>query len=319
VAKPPAGKAIRKLVTALPGAKEAPYPGLVEFCHPTLRPKLPTGTRWQYEIKFDGYRVQLHRNGDKALAFTRNGLDWSEQFAPLCQAAMDIPASSVVLDGEVVVPGQNGIPDFGAVRGAINKAQHRLIYYAFDVIYLDGFDLRGAALEDRRRVLAKLIAAEPGKRILMSETISVDDGVDLMRHACEVGLEGIVAKRADAPYRAGRQETWIKVRCLKSLNFPVIGYVPASPNSIAAIRLARREDGGLVYAGKAGTGFTMKIAQDVRKRLEPLMRRTPPTAKPLRKKDTVWVEPKLSARIEFRGVTEDGMLRHPSFKGLVSE
>jgi bifunctional non-homologous end joining protein LigD len=151
----------------------------------------------------------------------------------------------------------------------------------------------------------------------MSDTISVDPGTDLTRHACEIGLEGIVAKRADASYRAGRQETWIKVRCLKALNFPVIGYVPAKPNSIAAIRLARREAGGLVYAGKAGTGFTTKSAQDVRKQLQPLMRRTPPTTKPLRKKDTVWVEPKLSARIEFRGVTEDGMLRHPSFNGLV--
>jgi bifunctional non-homologous end joining protein LigD len=103
-----------------------------------------------------------------------------------------------------------------------------------------------------------------------------------------------VAKLADAPYRAGRQESWIKVRCLEALNFPVIGYVPAKPNSIAAIRLARREAGGL-YAGKAGTGFTMKSAQNVRKGLEPLMRRTPPTAKPLRKRDTVWVEPRLSA------------------------
>ena len=108
------------------------------------------------------------------------------------------------------------------------------------------------------------------------------------------------------------------MRCVKSLLFPVIGYIPARPNSIAAIRLARREAGGLVYAGKASTGLTMKELRAVRAVLEPLTRRTPPTAKPLRKKDTVWVEPKLSARIEFRGVTEDGMLRHPSFKGLVS-
>ncbi len=174
-------------------------------------------------------------------------------------------------------------------------------------------------LADRRRVLGQLLAGEPNGRLVLSETVEATPGVDLMRHACELGLEGIVAKRADAPYRSGRQENWIKVRCVKAVTFPVIGYVPAKPNSIAAIRLARRGAGGLVYAGKAGTGFTMKSAQDVRKRLEPLMRRTPPTAKPLRKKDTVWVEPKLSARIEFRGVTEDGMLRHPSFKGLLPD
>jgi bifunctional non-homologous end joining protein LigD len=319
MARPPAGKALRKLLASIPGAKPAPYPGLIEFCHPTLRPKLPMGARWQYEIKFDGYRAQLHLNEGKPRAFSRNGLDWSEQFATLCQAAAAIPATSIVIDGEVIVPGQNGLPDFGAVRGAINTAQNRLIYYAFDLLHLDGFDLRGASLEARRQVLAKVVAREPGGRILLSETIAAGDGIDLMRHACEIGLEGIVAKRADSPYRSGRQESWIKVRCLKALNFPVIGYVPSRPNSIAAIRLARREAGGLVYAGKAGTGFTMKSAQDVRARLEPLMRRTPPTAKPLRKNDTVWVEPKLLARIEFRGVTEDGMLRHPSFKGLVLE
>jgi bifunctional non-homologous end joining protein LigD len=168
-------------------------------------------------------------------------------------------------------------------------------------------------------MLAQVIASAPSGQILMSETISVDAGVDLMRHACEIGLgaswqSSRTRHTARAARRAGsRCDVW------RALNFPVIGYVPAKPNSIAAIRLARREAGGLVYAGKAGTGFTMKTAQDVRKRLEPLMRRTPPTAKPLRKRDTVWVEPKLSARIEFRGVTGDGMLRHPSFKGLVSE
>jgi bifunctional non-homologous end joining protein LigD len=303
----------------LKGAKAAPFPGFLEPCHPTLRPKLPSGAGWQYEIKFDGYRMQLHRHADSVRAFTRNGLDWSREFGSICAAAAGIAAESIVLDGEVVVPGKDGIPDFGAVRGAIGKAQNRLLYYAFDLLHLDGFDLRGVSLADRRRVLEQLLASETSGRIVLSETVDAWPGVDLMHHACELGLEGIVAKRADAPYRGGRQESWIKVRCLKSLLFPVIGYVPAKPNSIAAIRLARREAGGLVYAGKAGTGFTMKSAQNVRARLEPLMRCTPPTAKPLRKRDTVWVEPKLSARIEFRGVTEDGMLRHPSFKGLVTE
>jgi bifunctional non-homologous end joining protein LigD len=304
---------------ALNGAKAAPFPGFLEPCHPTLRPKLPQGAQWQFEVKFDGYRVQFHRHGDEVRAFTRNGLDWSAQFTSLCTAAAGLSAADMVLDGEAVVLGKDGVPDFGAVRGAISKAQHRLIYYAFDLLHLDGHDLRGVALSDRRRILADIIASQPSDRILLSESIDAPAGVDLMRHACELGLEGIVAKRADAPYRAGRVESWIKVRCVKALNFPVIGYVPAQPNSIAAIRLARREEGGLAYVGKAGTGFTMKTAQDVRARLEPLMRRTPATAKPLRKKDTVWVEPKLSARIEFRGITEDGMLRHPSFKGLVKE
>jgi len=124
-----------------------------------------------------------------------------------------------------------------------------------------------------------------------------------------------VLKRADAPYRGGRSETWLKIKCVKSLRFPIIGYVPKA-NSIAALRLARREGKQLVYVGKAGTGFTAKSAIEVRKRLEPLIRKTPPTAKPLTKKDTVWVEPKVEADIEFRDITSDGMLREASFKGL---
>jgi len=163
-------------------------------------------------------------------------------------------------------------------------------------------------------VLAQLIAGKPGGRILMSESIA-STGAELLRTACTMGLEGVVAKRASAPYQGERSENWIKVRCVKTEYLTVIGYVPAHGNSIAAARLGRREGKGFVYVGKAGTGFTERSAQTVRERLEPLMRRTPPVAG-LRKKDTVWVEPTLTARIEFRGITEDGMLRHPSFKGL---
>ena len=301
-------------VSAIEGAREAPFPGLVPFCHPTLRTKLPTGDAWLYEAKLDGYRAQLHCHEGGARAFTRNGLDWSTKFAPLCTALTEVPARSIVLDGEVVVPGADGVPDFGAVRGAISSAPERLAYYAFDLLHLDGFDLRGARLDDRRRVLAQLIAARPGGRILMSESIAVP-GAELFRRACMMGLEGIVAKRADARYRGERSEDWIKVRCVRSERLAVIGYVPAKGSSIAALRLGRRKGDELIYVGKAGTGFTERSAQSVRARLQPLIRRTPPIAR-LRKKDTVWVEPKLMAKIEFRGITEDGMLRHPSFKGL---
>jgi bifunctional non-homologous end joining protein LigD len=300
--------------SAIEGAREAPFPGLVSFCHPTLRTKLPEGDDWLYEAKLDGYRVQLHRHDGQAIAYTRNGFDWSAEFAPICLALAAVPARNVVLDGEVVVPGADGVPDFGAVRGAISSAPERLAYYAFDLLYLDGFDLRDARLDERRRVLAQLIAGTPGGRILMSESIA-STGAELLQTACKIGLEGVVAKRASAPYRGERSENWIKVRCVKTERLAVIGYVPARGNSIAAIRLGRREGNALRYVGKAGTGFTERSAQSVRERLEPLIRRKPPVAG-LRKKDTVWVEPTLMARIEFRGLTEDGMLRHSSFKGL---
>jgi bifunctional non-homologous end joining protein LigD len=301
-------------VSALKGVREVPFPGFVPLCHPTLRTKLPEGGDWLYEAKLDGYRAQLHRHDGKAVAYTRNGLDWTDAFAPLCAALAEVPARSMVLDGEVVVPGADGVPDFGAVRGAIASAPERLAYYAFDLLHLDGFDLRGARLDERRRVLAQLVAGKPGGRILMSETID-SSAAELLRSACAMGLEGVVAKRASAPYRGERSENWIKVRCMKSERLAVIGYVPASGNSIAALRLGRCQGNELIYVGKAGTGFTERSAQSVRERLQPLIRRTPPVPK-LRKRDTVWVEPKLTAKIEFRGMTEDGMLRHPSFKGL---
>jgi bifunctional non-homologous end joining protein LigD len=121
-------------VSAIEGVREAPFPGFVPLCHPTLRTKLPEGGDWLYEAKLDGYRVQLHRHDGHATAYTRNGLDWSAEFAPICLVLSAVPARSVVLDGEVVVPGADGVPDFGAVRGAISSAPERFVYYAFDLL-----------------------------------------------------------------------------------------------------------------------------------------------------------------------------------------
>ena len=130
---------------------------------------------------------QLHRHNGIARTFTRNGLDWSRQFAPICQALAELPATSAILDGEVVVLDEHGVPDFGAVRGAIASAQDKLRYYAFDLLHLDGFDLRGCGLADRRCVLAQLIASKPAERILISETVE-GEGAVLSWHACDMGL-----------------------------------------------------------------------------------------------------------------------------------
>lgn len=307
---PPAGRSmVRFIARTLDGAKTAPFPSFIEPCKPTLRPKPPAGDMWQFEIKFDGYRAQLHLKAGKATVYTSSGLDWTDKFAPIVESAKALPANDAVLDGEIVVQDERGVPDFHALRAAIGREPHRLLFYAFDLLHLDGFDLRGAALSDRRSVLVKLLASVPATRIILSETIE-EPGDLLLQHACAMGLEGIVAKRADAPYRSGRVETWIKTKCLKAMSLAVIGFVPAKGNSIAALRLARREGKNLIYAGKVGTGFSVRTAQTVRARLEPLMRKTAPTAKPLTKADTVWVEPKLNADIACR------MVRHASFKGL---
>ena len=307
------------MMRTLPGAKRAPFPSFIEPMHPSQHSKPPVGARWQYEIKLDGWRGQLHLQRGAAKLFSRNGNDLTASCTTIATAAADIPASDAVLDGEIVVPGRNGIPNFLELKSAMTRSQSRLLYYAFDVLHLDGFDLRPVPLADRRRLLAQLLAGSPGGRILTSETIDIQEPPDLLyRHACELGMEGIVAKRIDAPYRSGRVQSWIKVKCVRRLALPIIGYVPQKGNSIAAIRLGRPEGGALVYAGKAGTGFTVKSAQSVRERLLPLHRKSPPLAKPLKRPDTIWVEPKVIADIAFTELTEDGMLRHASFKGLKS-
>lgn len=315
--RPRPSATLRLFVSALDGVAKAPAPGFIEPCLLTQQAKLPAGDLWQYEVKLDGYRAQIHLSPGRVKIFTRNGLDWTDSFTTIAAAADKIAAHSAVLDGEIVVPGANGVPNFHAIKPAIANGQDRLYFYAFDLLYLDGRDLRGVALADRRRALETLIAGRPGGRILMSEATH-EDGADLLRHAAEMGLEGIVAKRIDAPYRSGRVTTWIKVKVKKSMALPIIGYVPAKGGSIAALRLGRREGKTLIYAGKVGTGFSAKSAQTVRERLLPLHRPTPALTTPLKKKDTIWVEPTLTARIELTELTEDGMVRHASFKGLTS-
>lgn len=315
--RPRPSATLRLFVSALDGVAKAPAPGFIEPCLLTQQPKLPASDRWAYEIKLDGYRAQLHLNRSAVKIFTRNGLDWTDKFTSIADAARHIAAESAVLDGEIVVPGEGGVPNFLAVKPAMSNDQDRLYFYAFDLLYLDGLDLRKAALADRRQALARLIADAPGGRILLSETMH-EDGPTLLRHAAALGLEGIVAKRIDAPYRSGRVTTWIKVKVKKSMALPIIGYVPAKGGSIAALRLGRREGKTLIYAGKVGTGFSAKSAQTVRERLLPLHRPTPALTTPLKKKDTIWVEPTLTARIELTELTEDGMVRHASFKGLTS-
>jgi bifunctional non-homologous end joining protein LigD len=262
MAKPRGRAFVRFIARTLQGATQAPFPGFIEPMHPTQYVKLPTGAQWQYEIKLDGWRGQLHLHRGAAKMYSRNGNDLTGNCASIVAGASEIPATDAVLDGEIVVPDKNGVPNFLALRSAMTSGQGRLLFFAFDLLHLDGFNVRAAPLADRRGVLTQLLANKPGGRILMSETIDIDEPPELLfRHACELNLEGIVAKRIDAPYRSGRVQSWIKVKCVRRLALPIIGYVPQKGNSIAAIRLGRHDGRQLVYVGKAGTGFTVKSAQ----------------------------------------------------------
>ncbi|MFL4983676.1 MAG: DNA ligase D [Xanthobacteraceae bacterium] len=305
-------------VASVPGARRAPLPGFIAPCDPILREQAPTGDEWAYEIKADGYRAQVHLNEGKVTIYSRTGFNWTRQFASIAQAAARLQARTAIIDGEAVVYGETGLPDFQALRRELGKWKTgRLVYHAFDLLYLDGFDLRNVAYVERKRLLQTLLAGAP-EQIVYVDYLE-GDGEQIFRHACKMGLEGVLAKRRDAPYRSARQESWIKLKCTKSDTFPIVAFVEklgAKPRKIASLYLGRREGDRLLYAGKARSGYTETIARDVRERLDPLIVRKSPLSEPIKKPKATWVEPVVDAEIEYGGITDDGLLREAVFKGL---
>jgi bifunctional non-homologous end joining protein LigD len=305
-------------VASTPGARRAPLPGFIEPCDPTLREQAPPGEEWLYEIKGDGYRAQVHLNEGKVTVYSRTGVNWTTQFARIAQGAAQLPARTAIIDGEAVVYGATGLPDFQALRRELGKYQTgRLVYHAFDLLYLDGFDLRDVPYVERKRLLAVLLTDAPEQIVYVDYLAG--DGEQVFRHACKMGLEGVVAKRRDAPYRSGRQESWIKLKCTKSDTFPIVAFVEklgAKPRKIASLYLGRREGDKLLYAGKARSGYTERVAREVREKLDPLIIRKSPLSEPIKKPKATWVEPVVDAEIEYGGITDDGLLREAVFKGL---
>ena len=300
-----------------PGAREAPYPGFVQPCDPTLRERAPPSREWVHETKLDGYRAQLHLRAGRTTIYSRQGHNWTEQFGTIARAAKDLAARDAILDGEVVVPGKQGVPDFQALRRALGKRGGGLIYVAFDLLYLDGFDLRDAPLTERKRRLERLLAAAPDVFVYLGYLEA--DGPTVYQRACALGLEGVVSKQRNARYRSGRQESWIKVKCTKSDTFPIIAFVEklgARPRKVASLYVGREQGEKLLYAGKVRTGYTEEIARELRERLDPFVISKSPLSEPVKKPKATWVEPVLKAEVEYSGVTDDGLLREAVFKGL---
>jgi bifunctional non-homologous end joining protein LigD len=304
--------------SVVPSAKPAPFPGFIKPCHPTLRQKPPSGGDWVHEIKLDGYRTQAHlRSGEPAI-YTRRGYDWTQRFQPIAEALAALSANDLILDGEAVVADARGIPDFGLLHADLAAGRkERLLYYAFDLLYLDGFDLRGAPLAERKRLLAELLAGA-SERILYAEHLE-GEGAEIQERACAMGLEGIVSKQQDAPYRSGRVESWIKIKCGKRHAFPIVAFVEklgAKPRKIASFYVGRREEDRLLYAGKVRGGFTEAEARDLRERLDPLIRKDCPLSEPVKKPKATWVEPVIEAEVAYSTMTEHQLLREAVFKGL---
>ena len=289
-------------------------PGFIVPALAALRDVLPAGAGWLHEVKFDGYRLQAHLSDRRVTIYTRSGLDWTKRFPTVADAIGCLPASKLILDGEVISAEPSGRSDFSALQDDLKRGRRdRLAFYAFDLLYLDGFDLRAAPLIERKRVLASFLA-EADTFVMLSEHF--ENGGELYARACAMGLEGVIAKRANAPYRSGRGDDWIKVKCLTSETFVIVGYVPEGPAGLAKVRVARRQGGKLVYVGRVGTGWDRKTAKAIRTALTPLARRDCPCDPPVRRTDTTWVKPRYQAEVVYSEITTDGMLRHPSFKGF---
>ncbi|MER8947247.1 DNA ligase D [Mesorhizobium sp. M0959] len=290
----------------------------IEFQSPTLVANAPEGSEWLHEIKYDGYRTELIIEGGKARAFTRRGYDWSDRYRRIVQAAAGLPVKAAIIDGEAVVLGDTGLPDYQALERELgNPDSARLIFYAFDLLHLNGRDLRQQPLVKRKAALEKLLKGS-APTLTYAEHLEVS-GKDVFQHACRMGLEGIVSKRTDATYRSGIQTSWLKVKCIKSDTFPIVAFVEklgAHPRRIASLYIGRREGDRLLYAGKARSGYTLSAAQSVRERLDPLIISTSPLSEPIVKPKATWVRPDVQAEVQFSGVTDRGVLREAVFKGL---
>jgi bifunctional non-homologous end joining protein LigD len=271
---------------------------------------VPSGERWIHEIKFDGYRVQVHLANEAVTVFTRRGHDWTKRFKKVADDAWHIKASSAIIDGEVVVPAANGSTDFSVFRLAERAKGHLDVLVAFDLLSLNGRDIRKVPLFERKVALKKIIT---GSDLQFSESFAID-GREMFTHACKVGLEGVVSKVRDSAYPIGRSNNWVKKTCAQRETLTIAGYA-LDEGKWDGIYLARRKGDDLIYAGKVDHGFDKSSAAELRRRLEPLVRRTQPYAKRIAHKG-IWVEPKLLAEIEYRAKSAEGKVRHPFFKGL---
>jgi len=301
-------------------AARSKLPAFVPFSLAMLYDQPPSGSDWLHEIKLDGYRMQARLDHGKVRLFTRKQQDWTYRFKPVAEAVAALPAETALLDGEIVVEDEKGVSSFSLLQTDLKEGRDRFVCYVFDLLYLDGRDLTGAPLVERKAALAKLLKGSSKTGVIRYTEDFEAGGPFILKKACDIGLEGIISKRRNAPYRSGRTDNFIKTKCHGRQEFIVAGYTPSTalPKAIGALTVAVHENGALRYAGRIGTGYTQKMAHDLFRRLDPLRVERRPIELPAdeRRKDVVWVQPKLVVEAEFAGVTHGGVLRQASFKGI---
>ena len=316
-----------KAVKAGPSRRGAPLPQFVppQLSQPVEKP--PSGPQWLHEIKLDGYRMAARIESGRAQLLTRTGLNWSAKYPSAVAALSNINVKAAYIDGELCGLDDAGLPSFARTQAATDgESEARLVYYAFDLLHIDGRDVSQMPLIERKTLLERLIVGQLGLQFNGHET---GDGELILKHAGKLGFEGVVSKTIDAPYAPGNRGLWRKAKWLNRQEFVIVGWSDpegSRPHLGALLLGYYTDDGKLTYAGRVGTGMPDKVLADLRRRLEPLARKTPPLnvlpprktrfGSPLVLFRVHWVEPRLVAEITYLTWTADNLLRHTGYVGL---
>ncbi|VEF10468.1 ATP-dependent DNA ligase [Pseudomonas fluorescens] len=320
--KKPVSKARKPASGTLTGAHKAKLPAQLKPELATLVDSAPEG-QWSYEIKFDGYRIMARIDHDQVQLFTRNGHDWTHKLPQQAEALAALGLESAWLDGEMVVANEQGVPDFQALQNAFEVGRSGgILYYLFDLPYLNGVDLREVPVEERRAALSTILGAQKNPLLRFSEAF--DETPDaLLNSACQMQMEGLIGKRLGSPYVSRRSGDWIKLKCKHRQEFVIVGYTDpkGARSSFGALLLGLhdRDSGELRYAGKVGTGFNEATLKSILAQLKPLQTKSPAVVNPptgFDAKGAHWLKPKLLAEVAFAEMTKDGSVRHAVFHGL---
>lgn len=315
----PARKKSSAVVKAAAKSAPPPLPSHLGLELATLAERAPEDDEWLHEIKYDGYRLLARCEGEKVRLITRGDQDWTHKFSAVASALGAIPAGSV-LDGEVTVVNPDGTSNFQALQNFLKgESDDSLVYYVFDLLFLEGDDLRGLPLLERKQKLAELLA-DLELPIRFSSHVE-GRGPEVLESACHMGCEGIISKRADSSYSGRRTSAWLKIKCTRREEFVVVGWTPpeGSRQHFGSLLLAQHGPDGLRYAGRVGTGFNAKSLRHIREQLEDLQQDESSLSHSLSRaesKGATWVKPELVAEVSYAGRTDSGILRHSAFQGM---
>jgi len=296
--------------------EDAKLPAFVQPQLATLVTEPPRSGSWIYEVKHDGYRMLARFSKDGVRVFTRSGNDWTKKLPHLVKALQKLKLRDSWLDGEIVVPGPEGRSSFQQLQNAFDAGRDtNIVCYVFDAPFLNGEDLRGRPLMERKALLEKALTT--GDQIKFSAHLE-GEASEVLEHACKLRLEGLIGKQVNAPYVAGRSRTWIKLKCRQRQDFVIGGYTKpgGSRTGFGALLVGVYEKNKLQFAGKVGTGFDDASLKALLKQMQALKEDAPPFVNPPREKGVTWIAPKLVAEVEFAERTDEGILRQASFMGL---